>query len=114
MPMALKWALPCRLPGISFCTYRSSNIGIIFDKIELARAYFWLMFKELHLVSHYHDANVYTIFIFQAYGLHNAQVSLEREHHINSTGVPNQTLVTKTNRKPGSFTTTMILNCGKL
>jgi len=44
--------------------------------------------------------------------MHKAHMSLEREYHINSTWWSNETLVTKTNQKVGSFTTVMKMNCG--
>jgi hypothetical protein len=44
-----------------------------------------MLCNKLHFASQYHGSDVYMNFTFQAYGLHNAHVPLEREYHINGT-----------------------------
>jgi len=63
-------------------------------------------------IARYHYSITHMTIIFQGSSLHNVHMPLEREYHINSTWWPNQTLVTKTNQKVGSFTTVMKMNCG--
>jgi len=95
--------------------YHTFFIGEVrlFKKIQSnVAAYRSCIHIQMPSIARYHYSIVHMTIIFQGSSLHNAHMPLEREYHINSTWWPNQTLVTKTNQKVGSFTTVMKMNCG--